>query len=188
MRAANKSQASFLISLGAGVNLVVLAILLPTLSVFLLRRMHLHEMAKDKRIAQICGICLTAGSAMVFLAKSWITLTIGETLASLGYSITVPARSIVTGMVERRHLGALYMVISVLTYASVLGGGPLFASTFKWGMQLGDFWAGMPFLIAGGCFLFALLAVSVAARPNREQDRNSEESASRTLDTGNGAT
>ena len=63
-------------------------------------------------------------------------------------------------MVEQKHFAALYMGISVLTYGGVLAGNPISAGIFKWGMRMGDFWMGMPWLVAGGGFLVALLIVS----------------------------
>lgn len=59
------------------------------------------------------------------------------------------------------------MGISVLTYAGVLAGNPISAGVFKLGMRLGDFWMGMPWLMAGGCFLVALLVVSTVTATSK---------------------
>ncbi|KAI1781489.1 MFS general substrate transporter [Hypoxylon cercidicola] len=163
-------KASYLISLGAGVNLVVHALLIPGLSSFLLHHLRLHEISKDKLIAQISGAFLAIGSSIIFLATSWVGLVAGECLASLGLAFPVPARSVVTSMVPKDHLAALYTAISVLSYAAMVAGGPLLASSFHWGMQLGDFWVGMPFLISAVCFIVALLAVSVVSNLARDHD------------------
>ncbi|KAK3329762.1 major facilitator superfamily domain-containing protein [Apodospora peruviana] len=163
-------EASYLISLSAGVYLFVLAVMIPAMSTFLLHRLRLHETAKDKHIAQVSGVFLVVGSWTLFFAASWAVLVLGQFLTSLGYAITIPARSIVTSMVEQKHLGALYTAVSVLTYAGVLTGGPLFAATFQWGLRLENFWLGMPFFVAGACFVLALLAVSAAATGGRGEE------------------
>lgn len=149
-------------------NLVVLVLLIPALSSFLVRGLHLHEMLKDKRMAQISGVFLVAGSTTVAIADSWIPMVLGEVLFSLGFAFAVPARSLVTGMVEQRHLGTLYTVISVLTYIGVITGEPLFAAAFRWGMQLGSSWIGLPYLFAAACFVLILVAVSTSSTKTKE--------------------
>ncbi|KAL7904151.1 putative MFS multidrug transporter [Trichoderma velutinum] len=155
-------KASYLVSLGAGINLIVHAIGIPTLSTALLRRLNLHEIVKDKRIAQISGFFLVLGTSITFGARSWTILVLGQVLYSMGLAFSVPVRSIVTSMVGKRHLAALYTTISVLLYSGMLTGGPLFAVAFGWGLRLGGLWIGMPYLISCGCFALALLAVSTA--------------------------
>lgn len=156
-------QASYLLSLRAGVILVVLAVGIPVLSGFMLRYLHLHETVKDKRIAQVSGCFLVAGAAAIFFASSSIPLISGQILFCLGHAFAVPARSLVASMVEQDHLGAVFTLISVMTYIGLLAGGPILAAMFKWGMTLGNFWMGMPFLVSGICFSFALLSVSLFA-------------------------
>jgi MFS family permease len=155
-------MASYLLSLGAAVNLVVHAIGIPALSTFLLWRMNLHEIVKDKRIAQASGLFLVMGTGICFAADSWAVLVLGQVLTNFGLAFTVPARSIVTTMVAQEHLAALYTVISVLSYSGMLVGGPLLAGAFRWGLRIGGLWLGMPFLVACVCFTLALLAVSSA--------------------------
>jgi hypothetical protein len=89
-------------------------------------------------------------------------LVLGQVLCSMGLAFIVPARSIVTSMVDKKHLAALYTTMSVLIYGGLLTGGPLFATAFSWGLEMGGFWLGTPFLVASGCFALASLAVSTA--------------------------
>jgi hypothetical protein len=49
-----------------------------------LLRLQLHELAKDKLIAQISGSFLIIGSGTLFVAASWKLLATGHLLASLG--------------------------------------------------------------------------------------------------------
>jgi MFS family permease len=155
------------VSISAGINLIVHAIGIPALSTLLLWRLKLHEIAKDKRIAQISGFFLVLGTSIIFAVGSWTIIILGQVSYSMGLAFSVPARSIVISMVEKRHLAALYTTISVLLYSGMLTGGPLFAGAFSWGLHLGGLWIGMPYLISCGCFALALLAVSTAPAPGR---------------------
>lgn len=168
-------QASHLLSLRAGVNLLVLVFLIPALSNVLLQRFKLREIIKDTLLAQSSSVLLALGSGTIFLAKAWELLLAGQLLYSLGYAFAVPARSVVTRMVEPTHLGTVYTAISVLTYAGVLTGGPLLARCFKLGLRMGETWMGLPFLVACGCFLLSLAAVSLAAVQQRDSDLSEAE-------------
>lgn len=128
----------------------------------MLWRLNLHEIVKDKRIAQISGLFLVLGTGIAFAAESWAALVLGQVLTSMGLAFGVPVRSIVTSMVAQKHLAALYTTVSVLLYGGMLTGGPLLASAFHWGLRIGGLWLGMPFLVACICFSLALLAVSSA--------------------------
>ena len=128
-------------------------------------------MAKDKRLAQLSSIFLVIGAGTIFLATSWPAMVAGQVFSALGAAFLIPARSVATSMVAQEHFAALYTGISVMSYAGMLTGGPLFASTFRWGMRLGDFWTGMPYLVATGFFILASLAVSTASeRPVKSSD------------------
>ncbi|ETS77363.1 hypothetical protein PFICI_11237 [Pestalotiopsis fici W106-1] len=153
-------QASLLLSLRAGVTLVLLAVILPALSSFLLIRLDLHESIKDKRLTQACGVLLAAGSSIIFFATSWEALLVGQFLFSAGCVFGVPARSLAAGMVDQKHVGVLFTVVSVAMQGGFIAGGPILATAFKWGMKLGDFWMGMPFLVALICFIVGTLSIS----------------------------
>lgn len=123
--------------------------------------LRLPAIAKDKLIAQASGIFLVLGSGSIFLAKSSMVIVAGQLLSSLGDVFALPVRSLATSLVEQNHLGTLYTFIEVLSQGGLIAGHPLLSSAFRWGMQLDELWLGLPFLIAAGCFLLALVAVSI---------------------------
>ncbi|GAW18396.1 hypothetical protein ANO14919_078710 [Xylariales sp. No.14919] len=163
-------KASLLLSLGAGLHLFVLMVLLPAISAFLLHRVGLHEMAKDKRLAQLSSSFLIVGSGLIYIAKSLPAMITGQIFSSLGYFFQIALRSFVTGMVDPNQLGALFTIVAVFTYIGSLVGAPFFAWAFKLGMQLGGLWVGMPFFIAGTSFGVALLVVSAIRAKDRAND------------------
>ncbi|KAE8418381.1 hypothetical protein BDV36DRAFT_308732 [Aspergillus pseudocaelatus] len=155
-------KASLLVSLRAGVNLFVLAVVIPTLSYILVKRLKLSDVVKDKRITQINGICLIIGSFLMFLAASPGTLIFGQMVFALGFAFSVTARSFLTGMVDPLHVGTVFTGVTTMLYGGLVIGSPMLAKAFQWGLQLGGIWVGLPFLLAAVLFTIALGAVSAA--------------------------
>lgn len=122
--------------------------------------MGLSAIEKDKRIAQASGTLLVIGCVAVFLGASPISVIFGLILVSIGDVFAIPVRSLATALVDSSHLGVLYTVIEVMTQSGLFIGQPMLAAAFRWGLQLGGFWIGLPFLLAAAFFLFALIAVS----------------------------
>ncbi|KAB8251033.1 major facilitator superfamily domain-containing protein [Aspergillus flavus] len=155
-------KASLLVSLRAGVNLFVLAAIIPALSYILVKRFKLNDVVKDKRITQINGVCLIIGSFVMFLAASPGTLVFGQTVFALGFAFSVTARSFLTGMVDPMHIGTVFTGVTTMLYGGLVIGSPMLAKTLQWGLQLGGIWVGLPFLLAAVLFTLALGAISAA--------------------------
>ncbi|KAE8351280.1 major facilitator superfamily domain-containing protein [Aspergillus coremiiformis] len=155
-------RASLLVSLRAGVNLFVLVAVIPALSYVLTKRLQYDDAVKDKRLTQINGVCLIVGSAIIFLAASPPALVFGQAIFALGVAFSVTARSFLTGMVDPRHLGAVYTAVTAMLYGGLVIGSPLLAQALQLGLQLGGTWVGLPFLLAAVLFTLALGAVSAA--------------------------
>lgn len=153
--------------------MAALVILIPAISTILLTTYHLSVMKKDKRIAQGSGFLLVLGCLVVFQATSSISMVIGLVLISVGDVFAIPVRSLATGLVDPTHLGVLYTVIEVMTQSGLFIGQPMLAGTFRWGLELGGFWTGMPFLFAAAFFTMALIAVSTV--PSRRRVLVAEE-------------
>ncbi|KAK2597400.1 hypothetical protein QQS21_006024 [Conoideocrella luteorostrata] len=154
------SKASLLISIRAGVNMAALVVLLPAISTLLTTRHRLSVLKKDKRLALASGLLLVLGCAIVFQAVSSVSMVTGLVLISLGDVFAIPVRSLATGLVHPRHLAVLYTVIEVMTQSGLFIGQPMLAGAFRWGLNLGDVWLGLPFLFAATFFLLAFIAVS----------------------------
>ncbi|KAK3991434.1 major facilitator superfamily domain-containing protein [Cladorrhinum sp. PSN332] len=156
-------EASILLSVRAGVGLLVLAVLLPLLSSFLLVRFNLHESLKDKRIAQASGVFLSLGAATLFLSNSWLPLFAGQVIFAVGFAYTATTRSLLASTVDEKQRGTAFTALSVFMQAGFLAGSPLLAAAFTWGLKLGDAWSGMPFLVAAVVSVIGTLAVSAAS-------------------------
>uniref|UniRef100_A0A093ULI6 Uncharacterized protein n=1 Tax=Talaromyces marneffei PM1 TaxID=1077442 RepID=A0A093ULI6_TALMA len=152
---AQHDKAAFVISLRAGGNLRVLTILLPALSEFLARRAQLDRAARDKRASQISVITVILGHLLIFVADSPVELSAGVILSALVSAFTVTARSTLSSLIDQKYLATVYTGLSVMAYSGVVAGGPLLASSFRWGMKLGGFWMGLPFIVAADLYHLA---------------------------------
>ncbi|KAM0816493.1 putative Major facilitator superfamily (MFS) profile domain-containing protein [Seiridium cardinale] len=160
--------ASLLLSLRTIVTLTLLSVVLPALSRFILAWLKIPEKAKNKLLTQVCGLFLAIGAAIIFLANSWVAMIVGQLVFSAGSVFLVPARSLLAGLAEQKHTGALFTLSAVMLHGGFLAAAPTMAATFKWGMKLGEFWMGMPFLISFGCFLTGTVLLSLIAVRDEE--------------------
>ena len=65
-------------------------------------------------------------------------------------------------MVDKQHLGVVFTSVTVALNVAIVVGGPIMAAAFQWGLHLGYFWVGMPFLVSMVLFVVATLAVAAA--------------------------
>lgn len=143
-------------------SLFVLFALVPALNRFFINHWRCSQEQADKNIALSSGLALIIGSILIFLAASPFLLILGKTFYAAGIAFTVAARSLLTAKVDKRHLGLVFTSLNVAMNAGIIIGGPLMTAAFQWGLHLGDFWVGIPFLVSAALFLMATLAVSAA--------------------------
>ena len=143
-------------------SLLVLFTLVPAVNRFFINYWRCSQEQADKNIALGSSMCLIIGSILFFLAPSPLFLILGQIFFAAGIPLTVTARSLLTAMVDKRHLGLVFTSVTVVTNSGIVVGGPLMASAFQWGLHLGYFWVGMPFLVSMVLFVVATLAVAAA--------------------------
>ncbi|OGM41898.1 MFS multidrug transporter [Aspergillus bombycis] len=159
------AKASYLISLRSGINLVVLATLIPALKRLFTKFWRTRQTQSDKYITLISGLCLALGSFIIFLAASPGFLILGQIVSSIGFAFAVTAHSLLTAMVDPRHLGLANTGVTATNSVGHMAGGPLLATIFQWGLQMGGFWVGIPFLFTAALLSIATLAVSISNAP-----------------------
>ncbi|KAL9112668.1 MAG: hypothetical protein Q9187_007728, partial [Circinaria calcarea] len=98
------AKAAYLIPLRSGVSLLVLGALIPGLSYLFEKKLQMDIAVKDKRLTQISAMFLVLGCTTTFLASTPITIISGQVLFALGFAFVVTARSLVTSLVEQKHL------------------------------------------------------------------------------------
>lgn len=144
---------------------MVLATLIPALKRLFTKIWRSRQAQSDKYITLISGLCLALGSFIIFLAASPGVLILGQIFSSIGFAFAVTAHSLLTAMVDPRHLGLANTGVTVTNSVGHMAGGPLLASIFQWGLQMGGFWVGTPFLFTAVLLSIATLAVSISNAP-----------------------
>lgn len=105
---------------------------------------------------------MALGSFIIFLAPSPSFLIIGQILSAVGFAFIVTAHSFLTAMVDPQYLGLANTAVSATNSVGHMAGAPLLAGIFQWGLSLGGFWVGIPFLFIAVLLSIATLAVSIA--------------------------
>jgi hypothetical protein len=138
-------QTMILLSLRAFVNIILLLVLIPLISRFLINRLGLSSKGKDLCLARSSALFLAAGS--IFLAASdTIPLTIlSLVIWTLGTGFASLTRSLITTLVDQAHVGKLYAAITIVETLGALIAGPFLNWLYKVGLGKGGMWVGMPF-------------------------------------------
>ena len=91
-------------------------------------------------------------------------------------------RSMMTSMVDKHHIGALYNIISVIQFLSLTISGPLLAQAFRFGLDKGGIWLGLPYLCTAVSLMvitagMCLVRVPKGKRMEEQFDEDSEAQA-----------
>jgi hypothetical protein len=105
------SDATFLSSLRAGVNIIVFLVLLPALGSLLMRKYAFTGLQKDLWLARISCVLVAVGYAIFGLAPNIALSIVGMTIFTLGNGHTYLIRSFMTSLVEQHHLARLYTIV-----------------------------------------------------------------------------
>ncbi|KAF2970819.1 hypothetical protein GQX73_g2829 [Xylaria multiplex] len=159
------ATASYLIALRAGINILVLFALIPSISSYF-RRKGMPSSQVDKYITIASGALLVFGSILIFFSSTPTSLIFGQTVTALGFAFTVTARSFMTTLASTQYMGLLSISITIASHGAIAVGGPFLAWTFHAGLDLGNIWIGMPFLVEAILFALGTIAVVCASIGN----------------------
>jgi MFS family permease len=114
---------------------------------------------KDLILTKASIIFLTVGTLGIGLSPSIFPMIISMLVQTLGAGFVFVTRSLVTTMIRREQTARLYTVIEILEAVGMIIAGPTIASFFKWGLELGGAWIGLPWVVATGLFIVTATAV-----------------------------
>ncbi|KAH7134951.1 major facilitator superfamily domain-containing protein [Dendryphion nanum] len=152
------ADASFLNSLEMLIELITLIAILP-LATYLLSRYPLSPFSKDAHIARTSLFLLSAGCLLLGLSPSIGPAILGIVTIALGTGQDSVLRSMATDMVEPNGVSIVY---SAITMVRAIGGsisGPIYAGLYSAGLEAGESWLGLPYLVAGMLCGIAALGV-----------------------------
>ena len=149
------ANANYLISVKAFFNVFLFTTMLPFAAWWLSEKRGIKGNKKEFFLAKISIMLLFFGTVGIGLAPNIVIMIVFLVAQTLGAGFAFQIRAIITSMVETHQVARLYVGITILETAGSLFAGPLSAGVFKWGMDLGGAWIGLPFLFTGSTFLFA---------------------------------
>lgn len=167
------SDAGFLLSLRAFVNIILLLIIIPVFSHALVKYFHLSSRAKDLLIARGSVIILIAGSLFIAASPSIGFTILGIIVWTLGTGFIAHVRSVITTLVDQQHIGRLYAAVSVVETTAMLIAGPLLGVLYTWGLKWKGPWVGLPFYCLAGITLISSVGVFTFSYFEEKKDSNS---------------
>jgi hypothetical protein len=153
-------QASYLISVRGCMTLATLLIVLPILSSFLTQYLRYEAITKDLSIARFAAVSGILGYFLIFIASTTFSLLAGTLFISFSIPFTWSVVSVAASFVpSQNQIATLYAAMSVSKSVGSVVAGPIFASLYGVGMQLGLEWSGLPFAVGSIIFFLALIPV-----------------------------
>ncbi|KAH7091603.1 hypothetical protein FB567DRAFT_490630 [Paraphoma chrysanthemicola] len=160
-------KAAYLLSLRAATNLAAVAVFLPLMNWYLLKRLRMPAHWADLWIARGSIILTTVAFFIMGIAAYPALLVLGLLVYNMGSGYSAAMRSVaihVVGGQSSPDVGKLMSSIAVVESIGVMIAGPLFSQLFQWGMDLGEFWLGLPYLasvLVLGMMTMVTFAISV---------------------------
>ncbi|KAF3397750.1 hypothetical protein F1880_005644 [Penicillium rolfsii] len=156
------ARASFLITLKGIINLVILLLILPRLSIWLSRKMSWSPAVKDLRIVQGSAWMLTSGAVLMAFAANPELFISGLCLFALGWGFYSALRSLATALVDPSQVGVLNSGIGLAQGVGSLVAGPILAAAYGRGVRQGGVAMGLPYMVASALlFMSSCLACAV---------------------------
>lgn len=141
-------------------TLATLLIVLPIVSSFLTRFLHYDPITKDLTIARLAAISGVLGYFLLFIASTTFSLLAGTLFISFAVPFVWSVVSVATSFVpSQNQVATLYSAMSVSKSVGGVVAGPIFASLYGIGMQLGLKWSGLPFAVGSIIFFLTLIPV-----------------------------
>ncbi|MCJ1286395.1 hypothetical protein MMC26_005740 [Xylographa opegraphella] len=156
------ARVTYISSFEAGMSMIALLFLFPSLSTYLLKKKGLNVSRKDLMLARI-GVSATAiGIMLTGFAPTIFILFVGMGISSLGSGAGSATRALLTSYVQQNEVARLYTALSIVETLGLTAGGPVVAGLFSMGMEnvksgrYGDAWLGLPYFLVG--ILLSLVA------------------------------
>jgi MFS-type transporter involved in bile tolerance (Atg22 family) len=87
-----------------------------------------------------------------------------------GAGLSTALRSLVTSLVHPDEVSRLYSVLAIIETVGQIAFGFLLPIALEWGLYLGGFWKGVPFLVCAALFVVFGLPIWLVKEPVPEMD------------------
>lgn len=154
--------ASLLISLRAAINVILLLVILPGISYLLTKRLNFSTPKKDLFLAKASILFLATGACIIAVSPTLPLSISGMAVFALGTGYYPLARSLLTTLVQQKHIAQLYSQIGVIEVIGALISGPSLAKLYMKGLEMGGAWAALPFFAVAGICSLAVVGIWAA--------------------------
>ncbi|KAM7187475.1 MFS general substrate transporter [Rhypophila sp. PSN 637] len=160
---------SCIVAFKALVNLVMLCYLLPKIAkALLVKRYNLSVVQKDHAVTRYSAWFLAFGALIMGMSGPISAVFIsGVWVLALGWGYFAAVRSLALGVVSSNEIGLMSSLLGWATSIGTMVAGPTMAVLFERGLSMGGFWVGLPYLVAGGLFVGAAVAVTFGVKDYR---------------------
>jgi hypothetical protein len=156
------ARASSLITFKGIINLVVLLVLLPRISLLLSKCMS--AATKDLLIVQVSISILALGTTFMALAAHPALFIAGVCGLALGWGFYSALRSLAMAQAAQAHIGVVNTAIGFAQSIGIMVAGPVLAAAFRRGIDLDGVWLGLPYMVAAVLFVGAGILVMFGVR------------------------
>jgi hypothetical protein len=153
-------KAAYLLSFRAATNLVAITVFVPLVNYILVKYVRLPVHWADLWLARGSIVIMAFSFFVLAAAAEPPLLIIGLLVYNLGTGFGAAMRSVAIHLVGGQaspDIGKLMALIAISESVSHMIMGPLLNQMFKWGMDMGGLWLGLPF--AATCVVYALVTV-----------------------------
>lgn len=144
-------------SIQYAVSFVLYTVFIP-LATKLLSSRGLGPRKKDLWLTRASGVLQIIGGFTVALATTPAGLIGGVGITGLASGYSIFARSLMTSLMVS-DIAALYTVMSIQESLGIFIANPLLSALFRWGIDLGGGWVGLPFMMAAVLYTTALCII-----------------------------
>ncbi|KAJ5971438.1 MFS general substrate transporter [Penicillium vulpinum] len=142
------AKTSWLFSFRAAAQLLQFMLILPWIDRKMSKRFEQQPRKKDLYLAQISIVAITIGFAIIGIAPVVGLSMFGIAIYTAGSGFSTFARSLISSLTDPTMMGTLYSTLALMDTLGSLLAGPMMSWAFRWGMNLGGVWLGMPYIIS----------------------------------------
>lgn len=172
------AKATLVATIRSAMIVVLLFIILPWLSDFLVDRMRVSPQRKDLNLARLSQGFLSVGWFAFGFAPNVPFAAVTLVIASLGQGAAFLFRSFLTSLLPRNRIASTYSFITIIETLGSMFGSPFLAQLLKDGLRLGGGWIGLPFYFVGlvsGVITLLLLFMGLRKGEDGDGDADGEQ-------------
>jgi hypothetical protein len=153
------AKTNFIYSFQAAAAIIILLILCPAISTYLLTKRKLPTERKEILFARVSVLIYAIGTLLIAAAPTISTLLLAILVQTCGSGMGGATRALMTNYVESNEVGRLYALLGLVEAVGLMLSAPIEAALFDVGLhQRGEVWLGLPWFLMGICLVLLTVA------------------------------